>query len=69
MHFGNEGKNIRKFRQTIREAWDRHVSAVYPDARAEFDTTADTAVSLPCPAGNGVPLSLVSVRPAAKAGP
>ena len=40
VHFGNEGKNIRKFRQTIRDAWDRHVSAVYPEARAEFDTMA-----------------------------
>lgn len=37
-HFGNEGNNIRKFRQTIRDAWDRHVSGVYPEARAEFDT-------------------------------
>ncbi len=40
VHFGNEGKNIRKFRQTIRDAWDRHVSAVYPEARADFDTMA-----------------------------
>lgn len=35
-HFGNEGHNIRKFRQTVRDAWDRQVSAVYPDARADF---------------------------------
>ena len=40
VHFGNDGKNIRKFRQTVRDAWERHVSAVYPEARAEFDTTA-----------------------------
>jgi Plasmid encoded RepA protein len=39
VHFGNDGKNIRKFRQTVRDAWERHVSAVYPEARAEFDTT------------------------------
>src|SRR5262249_44073223 len=30
---------IRKFRQTVRDAWERQVSAVYPEARAEFDTT------------------------------
>jgi hypothetical protein len=39
VHFGNDGKNIRKFRQTIRDAWERHVSAVYPEARAEFETS------------------------------
>lgn len=39
VHFGNDGKNIRKFRQTVRDAWERHVSAVYPEARADFDTT------------------------------
>lgn len=38
VHFGNDGRNIRKFRQTIRDAWERHVSGVYPEARAEFDT-------------------------------
>jgi len=36
-HFGNDGTNIRKFRQTVRDAWERQVSAVYPEARAEFD--------------------------------
>ncbi len=35
-HLGNEGNNIRKFRQTVRDAWDRQVSAVYPGARADF---------------------------------
>jgi hypothetical protein len=39
VHFGNDGRNIRKFRQTVRDAWERQVSAVYPEARAEFDTT------------------------------
>jgi len=39
VHFGNDGANIRKFRQTIRDAWDRQVSGVYPEARVEFDTT------------------------------
>lgn len=38
VHFGNDGKNIRKFRQTIRDAWDRNVSAVYPEAKADFGT-------------------------------
>lgn len=40
VHFGNNGTNVRKFRQTIRDAWERQVSGVYPEARAEFDTTA-----------------------------
>ena len=39
VHFGNDGHNIRKFRQTIRDAWEKHVSAVYPEARAEFETS------------------------------
>jgi hypothetical protein len=39
VHFGNDGRNIRKFRQTVRDAWERQVSAVYPEARADFDTT------------------------------
>ncbi|MBV8914897.1 MAG: hypothetical protein JOZ05_17895, partial [Acetobacteraceae bacterium] len=39
VHFGNEGSSIRKFRQTVRDAWERQVSAVYPEARAEFDST------------------------------
>ena len=39
VHFGNDGTNIRKFRQTVRDAWQRQVSAVYPEARADFDTT------------------------------
>ena len=39
VHFGNDGRNIRKFRQTIRDAWERHVSAVYPEARADFETS------------------------------
>ena len=39
VHFGNDGHNIRKFRQTVRDAWERQVSAVYPEARADFDST------------------------------
>lgn len=39
VHFGNDGRNIRKFRQTVRDAWERQVSAVYPEARADFDST------------------------------
>jgi Plasmid encoded RepA protein/DnaA N-terminal domain len=38
-HFGNDGRHIRKFRQTVRDAWERQVSAVYPEARADFDST------------------------------
>jgi len=38
IHFGNDGANLRKFRQTVRDAWERQVSGVYPEARAEFDT-------------------------------
>lgn len=48
-HFGNEGKNIRKFRQTIRDAWDRQVSAVYPEARADFSTTVVRLHASPAP--------------------
>lgn len=49
VHFGNDGRNIRKFRQTIRDAWDRHVSAVYPEARADFDTTLVRLYASPAP--------------------
>jgi hypothetical protein len=49
VHFGNEGRNIRKFRQTVRDAWERQVSAVYPDARAEFDTTIIRLHASPAP--------------------
>lgn len=48
-HFGNEGKNIRKFRQTVREAWDRQVSAVYPEARVDFSTTVIRLYGSPAP--------------------
>jgi hypothetical protein len=49
VHFGNDGKNIRKFRQTVRDAWERHVSAVYPEARADFDTTIIRLHGSPAP--------------------
>lgn len=49
VHFGNEGRNIRKFRQTVRDAWERHVSAVYPEARADFDTTLIRLYASPAP--------------------
>ena len=49
VHFGNDGRNIRKFRQTIRDAWERHVSAVYPEARADFDTTLVRLYASPAP--------------------
>ncbi len=61
-HFGNEGNHIRKFRQTIRDAWERHVSAVYPEARAEFDTAAIRLYASPAPLQRRA-LSLASVNP------
>lgn len=48
-HFGNEGGNIRKFRQTVRDAWERQVSGVYPEARADFDTTVIRLHASPAP--------------------
>jgi hypothetical protein len=62
VHFGNEGRNIRKFRQTIRDSWDRQVSAVYPEARAEFDTSAVRLYASPAPLQRR-PLRLVSPAP------
>jgi hypothetical protein len=62
-HFGNEGNNIRKFRQTIRDAWQRHVSAVYPEARADFDTTVIRLHPSPAPLQRRV-LRLVESKPA-----
>ena len=61
-HFGNEGNNIRKFRQTIRDAWQRHVSAVYPEARADFDTTVIRLHPSPAPLQRRV-LRLVESKP------
>lgn len=49
VHFGNNGNNIRKFRQTVRDAWERHVSGVYPEARADFDTTLIKLYASPAP--------------------
>ena len=65
VHFGNEGNNIRKFRQTIRDAWERQVSAVYPEARAEFDTTAIRLYASPAPLARR-PLRLVTGTTLAK---
>ena len=48
-HFGNDGTHIRKFRQTVRDAWDRQVSAVYPEARADFDATLIRLYASPAP--------------------
>ena len=64
-HFGNEGNNIRKFRQTIRDAWQRHVSAVYPEARADFDTTVVRLHPSPAPLQRRV-LRLIESKPEAK---
>ena len=49
VHFGNDGRNIRKFRQTVREAWEHHVSGVYPEARADFDGTIVRLYASPAP--------------------
>jgi len=63
VHFGNDGTHIRKFRQTVRDAWDRHVSAVYPEARADFDATLIRLYASPAPLSRtivkGAALSLV----------
>jgi hypothetical protein len=60
VHFGNDGTNIRKFRQTIRDSWERQVSAVYPEAKAEFDTAAIRLYSSPAPLQRR-PIRLASV--------
>lgn len=49
VHFGNDKTNIRKFRQTVREAWNQQVSGVYPEARAEFDTSVIRLYASPAP--------------------
>jgi hypothetical protein len=59
-HFGNDGKNIRKFRQIVREAWDKHVSAVYPQAKAEFDTGLIRLYSSPAPVPRKTLLSVIT---------
>jgi hypothetical protein len=58
-HFGNDGKNIRKFRQVIRDAWEKHVSAVYPQAKAEFDTGLIRLHSSPSPVPRKTVLNVV----------
>ena len=60
VHFGNDGSNIRKFRQTIRDSWERQVSAVYPEAKAEFDTSAIRLYPSPAPLQRR-PIRLVSI--------
>ena len=62
VHFGNDGTNIRIFRQTILDAWERQVSAVYPEAKAEFDTAAIRLYSSPAPLQRR-PLRLAAVNP------
>jgi hypothetical protein len=73
VHFGNDGRNIRKFRQTVRDAWERHVSAVYPEARADFDTTVVRLYASPAPLQRrlmpGAHLTLVTDDKSAPAGP
>jgi hypothetical protein len=49
VHFGNDRTNIRKFRQTVREAWNQQVSGVYPEARVEFDTSVIRLYPSPAP--------------------
>ncbi len=67
VHFGNEGRNIRKFRQTIRDAWDRYVSGVYPEARAEFDTSVVRLYASPAPLDQR-PIRVVALKPADEKG-
>ena len=66
VHFGNDGTHIRKFRQTVRDAWERHVSAVYPEARADFDSTLIRLYQSPPPLSRtvvkGADLRLVSEK-------
>ena len=77
VHFGNEGNNIRKFRQTVRDAWERQVSAVYPEARAEFNTAAICLYPSPAPlqrrplklVASNTPAATASQVPANQAGP
>ncbi len=68
VHFGNDGNHIRKFRQTVRDAWERQVSAVYPEARADFDATVIRLYPLLPPLARTVvkaaALSLVPARQA-----
>ena len=64
VHFGNEGNNLRKFRQTIRDSWERQVSAVYPEARAEFDTASIRLYASPAPLQRR-PLRLIASEPSA----
>ena len=72
-HFGNDGTHIRKFRQTVRDAWDRQVSAVYPGARADFDATLIRLHASPAPLSRtvvrGADLRLVGERPPTPDGP
>ena len=63
-HFGNDRADIRKFRYSLREAWERQVSAVYPAARAEFDTKAVRLYPSPAPLERKL-LSIACARPAA----
>lgn len=73
VHFGNEGNNIRKFRQTMRDAWERQVSAVYPEAKVELDTRAVRLHASPAPLQRklvpGAHLSLVAPAPAESGAP
>ena len=67
VHFGNDGNNIRKFRQTVRDAWERQVSAVYPEARADFDASLIRLHASPAPLSRtvvrGADLRLVEKSP------
>lgn len=67
VHFGNDQKNIRKFRHTIRDAWERHVSAVYPDAKADFSATVIKLFSSPPPLHQKIyPIQAIETKADAK---
>jgi hypothetical protein len=63
-HFGNDRADIRKFRYSLRDAWERQVSAVYPAARAEFDTKVVRLYPSPAPLERKL-LSIANIQLAA----
>ena len=62
VHFGNEGKNIRKFRQTdTRRLGSPCLRRLSGRPKAEFDTDGGSSLRVPCPTLARRPLRLVSV--------
>jgi hypothetical protein len=63
-HFGNDGTNIRKFRQTLRDAWERQVSAVYPEAKVDLSSHIVRLQASPPPLQQTVIRALALTKPA-----